>query len=493
MAGNYIPAGTNPDISTQLVSYVVTSTLTGFTIDVTNSNLLNDTTVKDFVVANVTTDTILDNALFNKTSPTLLTYVGPNAVEGETWEVKRQTPVQRYQYIAYRSIFDSSIYNQEIERLWRRIIEADVYGIGPGSIIDNAALDQAYGAAWATDTFRSRTAKVLYDKIETLVTTTLINQSIQGRKTFNNMGIFAADLASIRSGGGTAQLFAGRNDGFGNLDTTQTHAAVTHNPSVMAGSSYFQNKLSGGASSSYLLLSNTGAKAILKGTVVAANSNGFNLGAPDDADRSLVIGRTKTGSQEGEIDFTTKRYFLLLQSQSGTTCNLTYHEAGGSLFSGIYLTNGVVRLDPGFNCQSYYGANVIKLGWTGTALRLGIDTVDIGDINVTPVSDMRVKKNIRNKTAMSCLNTILDLHVKDFRWDKTKLTHLDDTKDVPGFLAQEVEVLHPELVRWTPMHQNADTNNPSELDHYRIVDYQNLIPLLVGAIQELAQRLQRVR
>ena len=144
---------------------------TSFTIDVTDANLLTDTTIKDFRVINTGTDVILANADFTKDSAIQLTYSGADIGTDVNLEVRRNTPVERFQEIAFQAKLSSVVLNTEFDRVLRRQAETALFGAGPAAAgIVNEPLNQAFGTGWQSDSIRGRTANVLYDKLAALDT-----------------------------------------------------------------------------------------------------------------------------------------------------------------------------------------------------------------------------------------------------------------------------------------------------------------------------------
>lgn len=152
------------DLSTANVTD--TKSGTGWTIDVTACNLLSDLSIKDFIV--LIAGTLEPNSNITKTSQTVLTYNG-TSIASSTVEVRRVTPQDRFQEIAFSSKFSSTVYNEEVDRIIRRSYEYTLNGIGPGSTATiQTPLDDVYSATWNGDTIRPATRNALYDKIELL-------------------------------------------------------------------------------------------------------------------------------------------------------------------------------------------------------------------------------------------------------------------------------------------------------------------------------------
>jgi hypothetical protein len=106
----------------------VTKSGTGFTIDVTAANLLEDLSIKDFEVFH---DGVLaSKADYAKTSRTLLTYSGASLPTDTPILVKRKTPNVVVQSVTYADRFSSSLWNDELDRIirWREEIDNTAAG-----------------------------------------------------------------------------------------------------------------------------------------------------------------------------------------------------------------------------------------------------------------------------------------------------------------------------------------------------------------------------
>lgn len=146
---------------------VATKVGTGWTIDVTSANLLPDLNIKDFTVliggAQVS---VID---FTKTTATVLTYTGIS-IASSTVEVRRKTPNAVVQTVTYKSQFSSALWNAELDRSLRWKEEADLNGVGPGSLVSIQTPDNgSYPTGWASDTVRPPTRQAAFNIISTLL------------------------------------------------------------------------------------------------------------------------------------------------------------------------------------------------------------------------------------------------------------------------------------------------------------------------------------
>lgn len=105
------------------------------------------------------------------------------------------------------------------------------------------------------------------------------------------------------------------------------------------------------------------------------------------------------------------------------------------------------------------------------------------------VSDRRLKKNIRN--ASDLLEKVLQLTPRNYEFIQ------QDRRDVPagnqlGFVAQEVEMIFPEIVTNIPVPELTGTYPYTKIEasEYKGIQYASLVPALAGAIQELNQKVE---
>ena len=101
-------------------------------------------------------------------------------------------------------------------------------------------------------------------------------------------------------------------------------------------------------------------------------------------------------------------------------------------------------------------------------------------VNFVTTSDKKFKKNIVD--LKSSLSKVLGLRPVSFDWTKEYVTknNVSDTRQI-GFIAQEVEEIVPEVVI-----------ESVGLDNYKSIDYARLTTILVGAIQELQDRIDKL-
>jgi hypothetical protein len=107
-------------IETSAVQANVTGT--SFSVNVTAANLSEDLLEKDFRVLDRTNEIVLDNTYWSKASVNSLSYSGPVVGDIDV-EIRRDTPIERYQVVAFSNRFDPTVYNTEVDNILRALYE----------------------------------------------------------------------------------------------------------------------------------------------------------------------------------------------------------------------------------------------------------------------------------------------------------------------------------------------------------------------------------
>lgn len=171
----------------------VTRSGTSFTIDTTAANLSEDLNQKDFTVLDLTNGVVLSNTGFTKTSQTVLSYSGSDIGTNIILEVRRTTPISRFQTQQFGNKFDSVSYNEETDRILGKIFEMVLFGTGDNQFFIPSPKNEAYAASWAADTIHGRTANVIYDELE-LCPRLADNETITGTRTFQSTVTITGNL-----------------------------------------------------------------------------------------------------------------------------------------------------------------------------------------------------------------------------------------------------------------------------------------------------------
>jgi hypothetical protein len=157
-------------------------------------------------------------------------------------------------------------------------------------------------------------------------------------------------------------------------------------------------------------------------------------------------------------------------SSSGTTIGVEARASGYVASTLASSTNAGSTLD------------VYSTGATAYRFYVSMDgTVNATNTTISAISDQRLKENIRDLDVG--LDAVLALKPRKFDWKEGKG---QDKKDVRGFIAQEFEQIFPDLVdEWKDP-------APEGEEPYKSVR-QDLIPVLVKAIQELKAELDATK
>ncbi len=284
--------------------------------------------------------------------------------------------------------------------------------------------------------------------------------------------IITADNGAVEinnAGGNTTALAINTPEpnSFG-IDATNTNTGVAirgQNTNASNGFPAIQAETnSSGATNSAFLAQNTGAGYAVAGQIPSTASGtaavyGNNL-------------RTTGGSGVSGIG---------LNGVIGESTNGAGYGVYGNNPTGVGLAIGTYGI--GFN--GIYGQTTdAATGWAGYfTADIGIDgavfALGAGNFNL---SDRRLKTNIN--PIESALSKIIQLNGKYYTITTKHLGKDGEaeerTREEYGVIAQEVEVLFPEMIE-----EKAVFNNVGDDTVYKAVNYQQLVPVLIEAIKEL--------
>jgi hypothetical protein len=146
--------------------------------------------------------------------------------------------------------------------------------------------------------------------------------------------------------------------------------------------------------------------------------------------------------------------------------------------------NGTIQSGTGFVGRAGTAgavANPFNIQWDASCARIWIDTSDLGCIAIA--SDERLKQDFTPYTGAGALAAIQQLTPGTFQW----AVGVDRTTRQVGLRAQEVRKVLPLLVRNNGM-VTAETP-----DGMLQVDYVAMVPVLVRALQELSEEVDRLK
>ena len=199
----------------------------------------------------------------------------------------------------------------------------------------------------------------------------------------------------------------------------------------------------------------------------AGNAISFTQAMTLDASGNLLVGTTSLVNNEK------------LALASSTDTNL-------SILSANYATqtNDILQIRAARNTTNNSFKAITYYNSGASAFKFYV--IDGGNIystsaTVNVISDQRLKENVRDLD--TGLAEILALRPRRFDW---KENQGDGSKNTPGFIAQEVEQVMPEIV--VPWNVTG-----TDKDDHKGLATGNLIPTLVKAIQELSAELNELK
>jgi hypothetical protein len=184
-----------------------------------------------------------------------------------------------------------------------------------------------------------------------------------------------------------------------------------------------------------------------------------------DSSGNLLVGTTSSSARLTVSQSADAGTFFVENTNATVTANIVDVRASRNTTAGSF--RALAYYNTGAGAYKFYvidGGNLYSTSAT---------------VNV--ISDQRLKENVRDLD--TGLKEILALRPRRFDW---KEDQGDGSKDTPGFIAQEVEQVMPELV--VPWNVTG-----SEADDHKGLATGNLIPTLVKAIQELSAELNELK
>ena len=137
-------------------------------------------------------------------------------------------------------------------------------------------------------------------------------------------------------------------------------------------------------------------------------------------------------------------------------------------------SNGGIYYETGGRWSMYYNHANSSWGFNTSTTSSGVAVYASGDIystgSITAASDARKKDNVFN--IKNALDGILKLRGVTYTWNNKKESDIDYGKTEIGVIAQEVEKVFPEVVKYM-----------EDVDEYS-VSYGNITAILIEAIKE---------
>ena len=154
--------------------------------------------------------------------------------------------------------------------------------------------------------------------------------------------------------------------------------------------------------------------------------------------------------------------------------------------SATLTINTKVQATGGVYISAFDGDKLITDGSQGG----GTDPLFIGNAQIQVSSDERIKKDIVD-TAINATEKLKQVRVVDFTWNDQKDQSYNNKNargQWTGAIAQEMISVFPHIINAPRDKETLEVDNDS--DRKWMVEYQNLVPVLIKAIQELEARLK---
>ena len=147
------------------------------------------------------------------------------------------------------------------------------------------------------------------------------------------------------------------------------------------------------------------------------------------------------------------------------------HSVNGTIYTQGFYSNYGIGSHSGVG--GAYQGNAINFQWNGSAVRLWVDSTDIGSITVS--SDYRVKKDIKTQAA-TALDRVLQIRPVTYTYaDYAPFSWKADGVSREGFIAHELAEIIPSAVE-------GAKDEPNKVQSLKL---DALCSVLVKAIQEL--------
>ena len=154
--------------------------------------------------------------------------------------------------------------------------------------------------------------------------------------------------------------------------------------------------------------------------------------------------------------------------------------------SGLVTVAQKLQANGGVYISAFDGDKLITDGSQGG----GSDALYIGNAQIQVSSDERIKKDIVN-TAINATEELKKVRVVDFTWDDPtdqSYNNKNARGKWTGAVAQELISVFPHIINAPRDKDTLEVDNDS--DRKWLVEYQNLVPVLIKAIQELEARIK---
>jgi len=306
---------------------------------------------------------------------------------------------------------------------------------------------------------------------------------------YNNAGVFA---------GSANFVFDGTNVGIGTsspatkLDVTGTiHSTVglvigaaidgtTGGFSRSGGDTYLDYagslRFRSGAASERVTLDSSGNLGIGTSSPSTLGGGGLTLGTTS-AGKNLIVYSSADGSN-GVVQFIDLNAANAFQI-NGNSANIGLYGYGSRPM--IFYTNGTERVR--ISTAGGFSAGTTADPGAGAIYATGAITAYYSDARLKDVKG----------TITDALDKVSSLSGVYYTNNEVAVAHgYTSAETQVGLLAQDVEAVLPEVVKAAPFDLDEKGNSKSG-EHYKTIQYERIIPLLVEAIKELRAEIQALR
>lgn len=199
------------------------------------------------------------------------------------------------------------------------------------------------------------------------------------------------------------------------------------------------------------------------------DNTGFHWGAGDairvvTGGQGLLEFNANSNGSFGEVGFNTGAGFA-----EHNHVGFAWDASSGGI--GVFIRTSAAALFVGRHGSE--GGGIDFRRGSGSSAQKGTIIIKNDGVQYATNSDVRQKDDIKDVDKASVLSMVLGLQPRSFRWKES------GNSDI-GLVSQEVYRVFPQAV-WK---QPAEGDNPG----FWQLDYSKLVPLLIGAVQELAAR-----
>jgi hypothetical protein len=255
----------------------------------------------------------------------------------------------------------------------------------------------------------------------------------------------------------------------------------------------------------FLTLENTVNAATMDGTgsAILFKQYAYDAVTPAAYDMGKI---SFEASDDWTVDTATTRdtMFKLALTHNGTLTDRVYVSTNGNFgiktpspSIDLHVTGKTISTD-GYYIGTITANRLMSIASSGS----GTVATYIGDESITTSSDRRIKKNIVD-TSANALDTLDKVRVVDFEWDDpSDVTNGKNARGAwTGVIAQEV-IDHipyavnaprdPQTMEPLPDAKRLD-NEGNEFDQLWLLNYGNIVPLLIKAVQELKSEIAQLK